>query len=133
MRSFPQSRPTTRKIHRGGKPESDYETYGSNADAPARCGPRFVKETQFGPLWVDQIKPRQWLAYRNHHELLSGGKIAIFATCEEAQNAADAHLRDGYPNSEIINDGFSWRADPDIDWRTDPYRVAARARLAVDA
>jgi hypothetical protein len=43
---------------------------------------------------------------------LTDGKIAIFATCEEAQRAADAHLRDGYPNSEIIDDGFSWLPDP---------------------
>ena len=70
--------------------ESDGPTYGSNADAPGRCGARYIKETQFGPLWVDQIKPGQWLTYRNDHELLTDGKIAIFATCEEAQRAADA-------------------------------------------
>jgi hypothetical protein len=101
----------------------------------APCRARYIKETQFDPLWVDKIKPGQWLAYRNGHELLiDGGQIAIFATCEEAQRAADAHLRDGYPNSETIDDGFSWLpgGDPsDIDWRLCPYRTAARARLAV--
>jgi len=98
------------------------------------CRTRYIKETQFDPLWVDEIEPGQWLAYRNGHELLiDGGKIAIFATCKEAQHAADTHLRDGYPNSEILDDGFSWLpGDPsDIDWRLCPYRVAARARLAV--
>jgi hypothetical protein len=99
----------------------------------APCRARYIKKTQFDPLWVDKIKPRQWLAYRNGHELLTDGNIAIFTTCAEAQRVADAHLRDGYPNSEIITDGFSWRPDPDIEWWTNPYRVAARARLAVDA
>jgi hypothetical protein len=101
----------------------------------APCRARYIKETQFDPLWVDKIKPGQWLAYRNGHELLiDGGKIAIFATCEKAQRAADAHLLDGYPNSETIYDGFSWLpgGDPsNIDWRLCPYRTAARARLAV--
>ena len=110
--------------------ESDGLAYLSNADAPGRCGQRYIKETQFGPLWVDEIKPGQWLIYRNDHELLIDGKIAIFATCEEAQRAADAHLRDGYPNSEIIDDGFSWLPDTEIDWWSCPYRTATRARLA---
>jgi hypothetical protein len=114
------------------EPESESTTYGSNADALARCGPRFIKETQFGPIWVEQIKSERWVAYRNHHELLIDGNMAVFNTCDEAQRAADAHLSDGYPNSATINDGFSWRHDPNIEWWTDPYRVAARARLAVD-
>jgi hypothetical protein len=101
--------------------------------APTHCLARFVKETQFGVLWVKQMKPGQWFAYRNDQELSVRDKIAIFATCEEAQRAADAHVRDGYPNTEIINDGFSWLPEADIDWRTCPYRVAARARLAVYA
>jgi hypothetical protein len=113
------------------EPEGDGPKYASNADAPARCGPRYIKETQFGPLWVDQIKPGQWLAYRNDHELLIDDKIAVFTTCEEAQRAADAHLRDGYPNSEIIDDGFSWLPDPNIDRRACSYRVAARAKRLV--
>jgi hypothetical protein len=98
----------------------------------APCRARHIKETQFDPLWVDKIRPGQWLAYRNGHELLiDGGKIAIFATCKEAQLAADAHLRDGYPNSETIDDGFSWLPDPKIDRRACPYRVAARAKRLV--
>ena len=96
------------------------------------CRARYIKQTQFGQLWVDQIESGQWVAYRMGHGLLiDRGKIAIFETCEEAQHAADAHLRDGYPNSETINDGFSWLPDPDIDWRACPYRTANRARFAV--
>jgi hypothetical protein len=47
---------------------------------------------------------------RPHTVCVIDGKIAIFTTCEEAQRAADTHLRDGYPNSDIIDDGFSWLA-----------------------
>jgi hypothetical protein len=89
-----------------------------------------AKDTQFGWLRVDQIKPGQWLAYRDDHELLADGKAATFSTCEKAQRVADAHLYDGYPDSETIADGYSWLPDPDVDWRKSPYRVAARARFA---
>lgn len=110
------------------KPET--ETPG-RSKAPINA---YIKMTQFGYLRVNQIKPEPWLAYRQtcgtDHPLLRGGKPAIFATREEAQRAADAHLHDGYPNSKMIDDGFSWLSDPEIDWRSDPYRVATRARLA---
>ena len=108
------------------KPEGDDVPYSSVADAPGRRGARYIKETQFGPLWVDEIKPGQWLAYRNDHELLIDGKIATFAAREDAQAAADAHLRDGYPNFEVIDDGFLWQHDPNIEWWLCPFRVAAR-------
>ncbi len=111
------------------EPKSDRTTRDGEM-GPFRA--RYIKGTQFGMLRVDQIESRQWVAYRMGHGLLiDGGKIAIFETCEEAQHAADAHLRDGYPNSETINDGFSWLPDPDIDWRACPYRTANRARFAV--
>jgi hypothetical protein len=98
----------------------------------APCRARYRKKTQFGTLWVDQIESEEWVAYRMGYGLSSGsGEIAKFATREEAQRAADVHYRDGYPNSETINDEFSWLPDPEIDWRADPYRVANRARLAV--
>jgi len=94
------------------------------------CRARHIKDTQFGHLWVDQIESGQWVAYRMGYALsFDGGKIAKFATCEEAQRAADAHFRDGYPNSKTINDGLSWPAEN--DWWSNPYRVANRARLAV--
>jgi hypothetical protein len=70
------------------------------------------------------------VAYRNGHELLiDGGKIAMFATCKEAQRTADAHLRDGYPNSETVKDGLSWPVE--YEWWLCPYRLANRARFAV--
>ena len=96
------------------------------------CRARYFKETQFGNLWVDQVKSGQWVAYRDCHGLsVAGGKIAKFATREEAQRAADAHFRDGYPNSEMTNDGLSWPVKDEFEWWLCPYILANRARLAV--
>src|SRR5262249_5358817 len=94
-------------------PEGDRTPYYREV-APYRA--RYVKETQFGDLWVDQIESGQWVAYRDGHGLsFDGGEVAKFATCEEAQRAADAHYRDGYPNSETINDGLSWPCE--FNWQ----------------
>ena len=95
------------------------------------CRARYFKETQFGNLWVDQVKSGQWVAYRDCHGLsVAGGKIAKFATREEAQRAADTHFRDGYPNSETTDDGLSWPVE--FEWWLCPYGLANRARDAVD-
>jgi hypothetical protein len=94
------------------------------------CRACYIKDTQFGILRVRQTETGQWVAYRDDDGLsFDGGKIAVFATCEEAQRAAAAHFRDGYPNSETINDGLSWPVDH--EWWTDPYSLANRARFAV--
>src|SRR5262245_32867081 len=96
------------------------------------CRARYMKDTQFGDLWVDQIEKGQWVAYRDGHGLSSdGGEIEKFATCEEAQRAADAHFRDGYPNSKIIEDGLSWPVSVELQWWLDPHCLASRGRLAV--
>ena len=110
------------------EPESDL-TPGCSAMEPCRA--RYFKETQFGNLWVDQVKSGQWVAYRDCHGLsVAGGKIAKFATREEAQRAADTHFRDGYPNSETTDDGLSWPVE--FEWWLCPYGLANRARDAVD-
>jgi len=84
----------------------------------------------FGVLRVEQESPEQWLAYRNDCPLLRNGNPAIFASPEEAQRVADLHYREGYPNSEIIFDGFAWLPDPD-PWWSYPHRVVAlRGKLA---
>jgi hypothetical protein len=109
------------------EPESDDSPHYAEMEP---CRARYIKDTQFGHLWVDQIEPGQWVAYRMGYALsIDGGKIAKFATCEEAQRTADAHFRDGYPNSETINDGLSWPAHH--EWWLSPNRLATRARLAV--
>jgi hypothetical protein len=94
------------------------------------CRARYFKETQFCYLWVGQGKSGQWVAYRDGHGLsFDCGKIAVFATCKEAQRAADAHFRDGYPNSEVAKDGLSWPVED--EWWLCPYALAYRARHAV--
>ena len=94
-----------------------------------RSGARYIKETDFGRLLVDEIAPGQWVTSREDHHLLSNGAVAIFANRHEAQRVADAHFRDGYPNSEPVNDGYSWPADPELNWHDCPWIVETRARL----
>jgi len=36
---------------------------------------------------------------------------------------ADAHELDFYPNAEVVDDGYSWLPDPEIDWRSIPYAL----------
>jgi hypothetical protein len=50
-----------------------------------------------------------------------------FATAAEAQRAADAHELDLFPNATVIDDGFSWQPDPEIDLRSVPHIVEERA------
>lgn len=109
------------------EPESDLTP---SCAAMELCRARYFKETQFGDLWVGQVKSGEWVAYRGDHALShADGKTAHFATRKKAQHAADAHFRDGYPNSEAITDGLTWPVDH--QWWLDPYRPANRARLAV--
>jgi hypothetical protein len=86
--------------------------------------------TQFGNLRVERDQNRNWLAYRGKFPMMRGGEPATFRTFRKAQRAAEAHLTDYFPNSEIIDDGLLWVPDPEIDWRKNPRRVATRAKLA---
>jgi hypothetical protein len=108
------------------KPESDLTPRWAMEPYQA-C---YFRDTQFGYLWVGQLKSGQWVAYRDGHGLsVSGGKIAKFATREKAQRAADAHFRDGYPNSEMTNDSLSWPVEN--EWWLCPYSLAIRTEHAV--
>jgi hypothetical protein len=64
----------------------------------------YTRDDQFGGLQVRQIRSRQWVASRDSKELMHNGSIALFATPEEAQRAADAHVRDDYPDPEFIRE-----------------------------
>jgi hypothetical protein len=88
---------------------------------------RHVKFTQFALLRVEQDEGGHWLVKRDDYQLLHNGEPAAFATHGQAQHAADAHLLDYYPGIETIDDGLSWIPDPEIDWRSCPHRVEARA------
>jgi hypothetical protein len=83
----------------------------------------YSRYTMFVCLWVEQDQQGDWLAYRNDYPMLQGTKPARFATCADAQRAADAHERDFFPNAEVIDDGFSWQPDPEIEERLIPHRV----------
>jgi hypothetical protein len=79
------------------------------------CATEYSKLSPFGLLEVEEDQSGHWSAYRNEHPLLRDSKPAIFATSVEAQRAADAHLRDGLPDSEPNNNGMSWASDPEIE------------------
>ena len=55
------------------------------------------------------------------------GWLFAISSSEEARRVADAHYRDGYPNSEFVFDGFAWLPDPD-PWWSYPGRVSRLAR-----
>lgn len=88
-----------------------------------RCsGTFYSKTTQCGWLDVEQGQSGLWVAYRNGASpLLRDGKPALFASAEEARRAADAHLRDGFLDAKMIQDGLSWLPDPLFDAWSDPY------------
>jgi hypothetical protein len=46
---------------------------------------------------------------------MRNGSPAVFASREETPCAADTHTRDGYPNSDRMNDRYTRRVDPDIE------------------
>jgi hypothetical protein len=72
--------------------------------------------TEFSDLDVLKEGGR-WTAYRDvGFQLLKNGKPASFATRHEAQRIAELHELDGYPNSERIDDGYTWS----LDWFGEP-------------
>jgi hypothetical protein len=81
----------------------------------------YWKHTMFVDLRVEQDQQSHWLAYRDDYPMLQDTKPAHFATCVEAQRAADVHELDLFPNAKVIEDGLSWLPDPEIDWRSVPY------------
>ena len=78
-------------------------------------------------LRVEQAGQGDWLAYRDDYPLLRDGKPAHFATWADAEQAADIHELDLFPNVEAVEDGLSWLPDPELDWRSIPYLVEERA------
>jgi hypothetical protein len=75
----------------------------------------------FVDLRVEQDQQGNWLAYRDDYPMLQDTKPAHFATCADAERAADTHELDFFPNAKVIEDGLSWLPDPEIDWRSIPY------------
>jgi hypothetical protein len=86
----------------------------------------YWRHTMFVSLRVEQDQQGYWLAYRDDYPLLEDTKLARFVTFADAQRAADAHELDLFPNTKVIDDGYSWLPDPEIDWRSVPHCVEAR-------
>ena len=72
----------------------------------------YFKCTPFGMIEVKQDEDGYWYVYRNSDDyLMRDGEAATFATLEEAQRAADLHVRD--PRTDRpSSDGLSWYIQP---------------------
>jgi hypothetical protein len=93
-----------------------------------RLNDKYCKSTLFTLLQVGQDEQGNWIAYREYHPLLRNGKPAHFATSADAQRAAEIHELDLFPGAKVIDDGFSWLPDPELDWRSVPHRVEDRVK-----
>jgi hypothetical protein len=90
------------------------------------CQQRKTRSSNTEDYWSSKPAgqcPVDRLAYREDYPLLQATKPARFATCTDAQRAADAHELDLFPNAKVIEDGLSWLPDPEIDWRSVPHLV----------
>jgi hypothetical protein len=87
----------------------------------------YGKDTLNALLRVVQNEQGDWVAYRDNYPLLRNGKPERFATCADAQRAAEVHELDLFPNAVATGDGLAWLSDPEIDWRSVPHRVEERA------
>jgi hypothetical protein len=77
---------------------------------------RYIRFTDFGELRVERVQTGEWEAFRAGFPLRHHGQRARFWTMEEAQQIADAHKAEGFPNAEILFDSFAWEPDPDPWW-----------------
>jgi hypothetical protein len=107
-----------------------YEKYPLRWD---RVNDEYWKDTLYVFLRVRQDQQGYWLAYREEYPLLRDGKPARFATVADAQRAADVHELDMFPNAKVIDDGYSWLPDPEIEERSLPHRVKEREKRQVGA
>jgi hypothetical protein len=91
----------------------------------------YEKKTIFSALRVEQDQRRRWRTYRDDFPMLEDCRPASFSTCAEAQRAADVHQLDNYPDASAIEDALSWDLDPEINWRSLPDFLEARARREI--
>jgi hypothetical protein len=78
-------------------------------------------------LRVEQDQQGDWLAYRDDYPMLENlCAPARFKTCADAKRAADVHELDLFPNAKVIDDGYSWLLNPELDWRSVPYLTEGR-------
>jgi hypothetical protein len=87
----------------------------------------YWRHTMYVELRVEQDQQGNWLAYRDDYPMLENGFApAWFKTCAEAKRAADVHELDLFPNAKVIDDGYSWLLNPELDWRSVPYLTEGR-------
>jgi hypothetical protein len=88
------------------------------------------RHTMYVVLRVEQDQRGYWLAYRDDYPLVENCCApAQFKTCIEAKRAADVHELDLFPNAKVVDDGYSWLPDPELDWRSVPYLAEERGWL----
>jgi len=90
---------------------------------------RYIKFTQFGELRVERDGLDEWVAYRGEFPLMRHGRQAALPTREKAQQTAEAHAAEGFPNSGFILDGYAWQPDPDPWWIYDGRIALLRPEL----
>jgi hypothetical protein len=91
----------------------------------------YEKKTLYSNLRVEQDQRGRWGVCRDDYPLLQHGGPVTFSTYAEAQRVADAHQLDDYPDAQLIDDGFHWLLDPEINWRSLPDVVEGRARWEI--
>ena len=98
-------------------------SYEKNPRQWQRCSATlYAKTSRCGWLEVEQDQSGHWVANRNGASpLLRNGNPGLFDTAKEARCAAEAHLRDGFPDAKANQDGLSWLPDEVFDVWSDPY------------
>ena len=117
VQSLDDAIPALAAFYKGNPPTWRYES-----------ATKYSKFTLFALLTVEQVAGGHWMAERDDHLLMRNGAPAIFPTCSEAEEAADAYLLDYYSGSNMVDDGLSWDPNPEIHWRLYPERVKDRAQ-----
>jgi hypothetical protein len=73
----------------------------------------YAKLTRYGCLRLELDHTGRWWASRDDCPLCDNEnrERARFSSLVEAKRAANAHMRDGYPSSIMVDDYLSWSAD----------------------
>jgi hypothetical protein len=94
--------------------------YEDNPPKWEREGPaRYSKFTEYGTLRVERNGWDEWNASRERFPLKTYGHIMGFASKDEAEQAADAHMAEGFRNGDFPLDFFAWEPNPNPWWMYD--------------
>jgi hypothetical protein len=92
----------------------------------------FLKRTHFGDLRVEQQRDGTWVALRDGLPMLRGSQDATFASCNEAQEAAERHMTDYFyfQQDPPVSDDLHWVSDWKVDGEYVDRLVDRRCRDA---